>query len=86
MVLQLEVMPLARKPEVFVRAVPRKGWQLEQIARCSDIPVRMRRAVEVVASAQHQPVGFIAMQVSESHARQMIHGFNARGFGAPDPI
>ncbi|MET8428752.1 hypothetical protein [Nocardia sp. NPDC004860] len=55
--------------DVFVRAVtPEGGHKLAQIARRSKQPIRMRRAVEVMASAQHQPVGFIAklMQVSES--------------------
>ncbi|WP_342801260.1 helix-turn-helix domain-containing protein [Nocardia sp. No.11] len=47
----------------------------------------MRRAVVVMASAQHQPVGLIAklMQVSESYVRQVIHDFNAHGFEALDP-
>ncbi|WP_330257223.1 helix-turn-helix domain containing protein [Nocardia sp. NBC_00565] len=47
----------------------------------------MRRAVVVMASAQHQPVGLIAklMQVSESYVRQVIHDFNEKGFDALDP-
>ncbi|NQE72422.1 helix-turn-helix domain-containing protein [Nocardia gamkensis] len=79
---------MARKPEVFVRAVtPEEGRKLAQIARRSKVPVRMRRAVVVMASAQHQPVGLIAklMQVSESYVRQVIHDFNAHGFEALDP-
>ncbi|WP_433600213.1 helix-turn-helix domain-containing protein [Nocardia sp. CA-135953] len=47
----------------------------------------MRRAVVVMASAQHQPVGLIAklMQVSEPYVRQVIHDFNEKGFDALDP-
>ncbi|MGF0320577.1 helix-turn-helix domain-containing protein [Nocardia fluminea] len=47
----------------------------------------MRRAIVVMASAQHQPVGLIAklMQVSEPCARQVIHDFNTHGFEALDP-
>ncbi|MFD8248458.1 transposase [Nocardia sp. NPDC059691] len=47
----------------------------------------MRRAVVVMASAQHQPVGLIAklMQVSDSYVRQVIHDFNGHGFEVLDP-
>ncbi|MET8779496.1 IS630 family transposase [Nocardia sp. NPDC004654] len=86
--LPVEVMPVARKPDVFGRAVtPEEGRKLAQIARRSKVPVRMRRAVVVMASAQHQPVGAIAklMQVSEAYVRQVIHDFNAHGFEALDP-
>ncbi|WP_157978398.1 MULTISPECIES: hypothetical protein [Nocardia] len=42
------LVPVARKPDVFVRAViSQKGRKLAQIARCSKAPVRMRRAVVV---------------------------------------
>ncbi|WP_230329479.1 helix-turn-helix domain-containing protein [Nocardia aurantiaca] len=83
----VEVVPVARKPKLLVRAVmPEEGRKLAQIARRSRQPVRMRRAVVVMASAQHQPVGFIAklMQVSESYVRQVIHDFNKKGFDALD--
>ncbi|MFF0496368.1 helix-turn-helix domain-containing protein [Nocardia aobensis] len=87
--LPVEVVLVARKPDVFVRAVtPQEGCKLAQIARRSKQPIRMRRAVVVVmASAQHQPVGLIAklMQVLESYVRQVIHDFNAHGFEALDP-
>lgn len=79
---------MARKPDVFVRQVtPEEGRKLARIARRSKQPIRMRRAVVVMASAQHQPVGFIAklMQVSESYVRQVIHDFNDKGFDALDP-
>ncbi|WP_327117631.1 helix-turn-helix domain containing protein [Nocardia sp. NBC_01730] len=83
-----EVMPVARKPEVFVRSVtPEEGRRLQQIARTSKQPVRMRRAIVVMASAQGQPVPLICrlMQVSEGYVRQVIHDFNEKGFAALDP-
>lgn len=79
---------MARKPEVFVRAVtPEEGRRLQRITKTSRQPVRMRRAIVVMASAQRQPVPAIArlMQVSEAYVRQVIHEFNERGFEALDP-
>ncbi len=79
---------MARKPDVFVRAVtPQEGRTLAQIARRSKQPVRMRREIVVMASAQRQPVPMIAelMQVSESYVRQVIHDFDEKGFEALDP-
>ncbi|MFI2279615.1 IS630 family transposase [Nocardia beijingensis] len=86
--LPVEVVPVARKPEVFVRAVtPEEGRRLQKITKTSKQPVRMRRAIVVMASAQRQPVPAIArlMQVSEAYVRQVIHEFNERGFDALDP-
>ncbi|MEV4125489.1 helix-turn-helix domain-containing protein [Nocardia sp. NPDC049707] len=50
-------------------------------------PIRTRRAIVVMASAQRQPVPAITrlMQVSEAYVRQVIHDFNERGFEALDP-
>ncbi|MFF0493939.1 IS630 family transposase [Nocardia sp. NPDC004068] len=79
---------MARKPDVFVRAVTsEEGRKLAQVARRSKQPVRMRRAIVVMASAQRQPVPMIArlMQVSESYVRQVIHDFNEKGMDALDP-
>ncbi|MFE9328793.1 hypothetical protein ACIHDR_48775 [Nocardia sp. NPDC052278] len=62
----------------FIRAVtPEEGRKLAQIARRSRQPVQMRRAAVVMASAQHQPVEFIAklMQVSE----RMWHAASVSG-------
>jgi transposase len=59
---------VARKPEVFVRPVtPEEGRKLRQITCTSKQPVRVRRAIVVLASAQGQPVLLICrlMQVSE---------------------
>ncbi|MGW4094058.1 IS630 family transposase [Nocardia sp. NPDC004750] len=86
--LPVEVVLVARKPEVFVRAVtPEEGRRLQKITKTSKQPVRMRRAIVVMASAQRQPVPAIArlMQVSEAYVRQVIHEFNERGFDALDP-
>ncbi|WP_327115750.1 helix-turn-helix domain containing protein [Nocardia sp. NBC_01730] len=60
---------------------------MQQIARTSKQPVRMRRAIVVMASAQGQPVPLICrlMQVSEGYVRQVIHDFNEKGFAALDP-
>ncbi|MFD8248473.1 transposase [Nocardia sp. NPDC059691] len=60
---------------------------MPRIAKTSKQPVRARRAIVVMASAQRQPVGLIAklMQVSEAYVRQVIHDFNEVGFGALDP-
>ncbi|MGW0052589.1 MULTISPECIES: hypothetical protein [Nocardia] len=60
---------------VFVRAItPEEGRKLAQFARRSKVPVRVRRAVVVMASAQHRPVGLIArlMRLSESYVRQVM--------------
>ncbi|WP_433662598.1 helix-turn-helix domain-containing protein [Nocardia sp. CA-128927] len=83
-----EVVPVARKPEVFVRVVtPEEGRRLQKITKTSRQPIRVRRAIVVMASAQRQPVPAIArlMQVSEAYVRQVIHEFNERGFEALDP-
>ncbi|MGY2023934.1 helix-turn-helix domain-containing protein [Nocardia gipuzkoensis] len=88
MMLPVEVVSVARQPDVLVRAVSsEEGRKLAQIARCSKVPVRTRRAIVVMASAQHQPVPMIAklVQVSESYVRQVIHDFNEKGFDALDP-
>lgn len=86
--LLVEVASMARKPEVFVREVtPEEGRRLQKITKTSRQPIRTRRAIVVMASAQHQPVPAIArlMQVSEAYVRQVIHDFNERGFDALDP-
>ncbi|WP_280300120.1 helix-turn-helix domain-containing protein [Nocardia abscessus] len=86
--LPVEVVSVARKPEVFVRAVtPEEGRRLQKITKTSRQPIRTRRAIVVMASAQRQPVPAIArlMQVSEAYVRQVIHEFNERGFEALDP-
>jgi hypothetical protein len=86
--LPVEVVPVARKPDMFVRALTsEEGRILAQIGRRSKQPVRMRRAIVVMASGQHQPVGLIAklIQVSEAYVRQVIHDFNEKGMDVLDP-
>jgi hypothetical protein len=87
-ILPVEVVSAARKPDVFVTALTREeGRKLAQIGRRSKQPERMRRAIVVLASGRHQPVPLIAklMQVSEAYVRQVIHDFNDKGSDALDP-
>ncbi|WP_431953324.1 helix-turn-helix domain-containing protein [Nocardia lijiangensis] len=60
---------------------------MQQITRTSKQPVRVRRAIVVLASAQGQPVALICrlLRVSESYVRQVIHDFNEKGFPALGP-
>ncbi|MET9030950.1 helix-turn-helix domain-containing protein [Nocardia sp. NPDC004168] len=77
-----QVVPVARKPDrSSERRPPKESRKLAQIARRSEQPVRVRRAVVVVmAPARHQPVGLIAkrMRCRESYVRQVIHDFNKK--------
>ncbi|MEV5840327.1 helix-turn-helix domain-containing protein [Nocardia sp. NPDC052112] len=86
--LPVKVVPVARKPEVFVRVVsPEEGRRLQRITKTSRQPIRMRRAIVVMASAQRQPVPAIArlMQVSDAYGRQVIHEFNEPGVRGTGP-
>ncbi|MFF1605231.1 IS630 family transposase [Streptomyces mirabilis] len=64
-----------------------EGRRLQRISRTSKDPVRLRRAIVVLMSAQRQPVGDITslLQVGEDYVRDVIHAFNERGFDALDP-
>ncbi|MFC5641416.1 helix-turn-helix domain-containing protein [Kitasatospora cinereorecta] len=64
-----------------------EGRRLQRIGRSSKDPIRLRRAIMVVMSAQGQPVWSITslLQVSEGYVRDVIHAFNERGFDALDP-
>lgn len=73
---------------VFVRPVSmEEGRRLQRVSRTSKDPVRLRRAIVVLMSAQGQTVKDITslMQVSEDYVRDVIHAFNERGFDALDP-
>jgi hypothetical protein len=61
---------------------PEEGRRLQTIAKTSRQPVRTRRAIVVMASAQRQPVPLIAKltQVTEGYLGQVIHDFNEHGF------
>jgi len=85
--LVLEVV-VARPPEVFVRPLTSaEGRKVQQITRTAKDPVRLRRAIVVMMSAQGQSVPDITslMQVSGDYVRDVIHAFNERGFDALDP-
>ncbi|WP_461124165.1 IS630 family transposase [Saccharothrix stipae] len=60
---------------------------MARIGRTAKDPVRLRRAIVVLMSAQGQAVPDITslMQVSADYVRDVIHAFNERGFAALDP-
>ncbi|WP_245878089.1 helix-turn-helix domain-containing protein [Streptosporangium subroseum] len=79
---------MARKPEVFVRALTmEEGRRLQRITRSAKDPVKLRRVIVVLMSAQGQSASAIKalMQVSDDYVRQVVHVFNERGFDALDP-
>ena len=79
---------MARRPSVFVRPLSMdEGGKPARITRTAKNPVRMRRAIVVLMSAQGQTVRDITslLQVSDDYVRDVIHAFNERGFDALDP-
>ncbi|MEU7108126.1 IS630 family transposase [Streptomyces sp. NPDC046215] len=79
---------MGRRPSVFVRPVTMdEGRKLQRISRTAKDPVKLRRAIVVLMSAQGQAVKDITtlMQVGEDYVRDVIHAFNERGFDALDP-
>lgn len=79
---------MARPPEVFVRDLSiQEGRRLQRISRTATDPVKLRRAIVVMMSAQGQSVPDITtlMQVSAEYVRGVVHAFNERGFDALDP-
>jgi transposase len=64
-----------------------EGRRLQRISRTSKDPVRLRRAIVVLMSAQGQSVRDITslLRVGEDYVRDVIHAFNERGFDAMDP-
>ncbi|WP_344079081.1 helix-turn-helix domain-containing protein [Luedemannella helvata] len=60
---------------------------LRRITRTARDPVKLRRAIVVLMSAQGQPAVDIAhlLKVCDDYVRDVIHAFNERGFGALDP-
>lgn len=64
-----------------------EGRRLQKIGRTSKDPVKLRRAIVVLMSAQHQSVKDITslMQVSEDYVRDVIHCFNEHGFSGAEP-
>lgn len=79
---------MARRPEVFVRPLSiEEGRRLQRITRTAKDPVKLRRAIVVMMSAQGQSVPDITslMQVTDDYVRGVVHAFNERGFEALDP-
>ncbi|MBW1602040.1 helix-turn-helix domain-containing protein [Streptomyces sp. JJ66] len=79
---------MGRRPSVFVRPVSMdEGRRLQRVSRTAKDPVKLRRAIVVLMSAQGQTVKDICslMQVSEDYVRDVVHAFNERGFEALDP-
>ena len=79
---------MGRRPEVFVRDVSMaEGQRLQRISRTAKDPVKLRRAIVVLMSAQGQPAPDIAhlLVVTDDYVRDVIHAFNDRGFDALDP-
>jgi transposase len=79
---------MGRPPEVFVRPVSvAEGRRLQRIGRTAKDPVKLRRAIVVLMSAQGQSVPDIArlLDCSAEYVRGVIHAFNDTGFAALDP-
>lgn len=79
---------MGRPPEVFVRPVSMaEGRRLQRIGRTAKDPVKLRRAIVVLMSAQGQSVPDIAhlLECSSEYVRSVIHDFNDVGFAALDP-
>jgi len=79
---------MGRPPEVFVRPVTMtEGQRLQRIGRTAKDPVKLRRAIVVLMSAQGQSAPDIAhlLDCSVEYVRGVIHAFNESGFAALDP-
>ena len=79
---------MGRPAEVFVRPVTMtEGRRLQRIGRTAKDPVKLRRAIVVLMSAQGQSVPDIAhlLDCSAEYVRSVIHAFNDTGFAALDP-
>src|SRR5215510_3429086 len=79
---------MARPPEVFVRPVTMtEGRRLQRIGRTAKDPVKLRRAIVVLMSAQGQSAPDIAhlLDCSPEYVRTVIRAFNESGFAALDP-
>jgi transposase len=64
-----------------------EGKRLQRITRTAKDPIRLRRAIVVLMSAQGQPAPDIAhlLKATDDYVRDVIHAFNDRGFDALDP-
>jgi hypothetical protein len=73
---------MARPAEVFVRPVTMtEGRRLQRIGRTAKDPVKLRRAIVVLMSAQGQSAPDIAhlLDCSPEYVRGVIHAFNESG-------
>jgi transposase len=61
-----------------------EGRRLQRIGQTAKDPVKLRRAIVVLMSAQGQSTPDIAhlLDCSPEYARGVIHGFNESGFAA----
>jgi hypothetical protein len=64
-----------------------EGRRQERITRTAKDPVKLRRAIVVMMSAQGQsaPDINLLIQVADDYVRDVFHAFNERGFKALDP-
>ncbi|MEE1767000.1 helix-turn-helix domain-containing protein [Streptomyces sp. JV185] len=79
---------MGRRPSVFVRPVSmEEGRKLQRISRTAKDPVKLRRAIVVLMSAQGQAVkdNTVPMQGREDYVRDVIHAFNEKGLDSLDP-
>jgi transposase len=86
--LLVEVVPVARQPEVFVHELdPGQAQRLVKITRSTRDRIRLRRAGIVLASVQGRPASDIAMMfaATENYVREVIHAFNDQGLAALNP-
>ncbi|MFE3113400.1 hypothetical protein ACFXKJ_41695 [Kitasatospora indigofera] len=73
---------MRRRPGALVPPVNmEQGRRLQLISRTAKDPVRLRRAIVVMMSAQGQLVPDMtsSIQVSADYLRDVIHAFNERG-------
>ncbi|WP_206093784.1 helix-turn-helix domain-containing protein [Paludifilum halophilum] len=73
---------------IYVRDLTTKeGNQLKHIIRKGSYPVKVRRAMVILASAQKMTVPHIARlyHMSEDHIRRLIHRFNKEGMKSLHP-
>jgi hypothetical protein len=75
---------MGRLPEVFVRPVTMtEGRRLQRIGCTARDPVKLRRAIVVLMSAQGQSVSDIAhlLDCSQEYVRGVIHASTTSGSG-----
>jgi hypothetical protein len=74
---------MPRRPEVFVRSISvADGRRLRKLGRSAKYPVKLRRSIVVLSSAQGQSVPDIAhlLTCSQDYVRELIHAFSEKDF------